>query len=214
MCARMALIALVAALVAATCPAALAQGEQAPNDDQQRLRQEQAEQFRQMGQQGVMGQVIAIGADGRGNITRIGPGMREEMPEQIILTGATVDVVYVIRGYMIYRYQANRELVPEAEADMRTDDEAEQMEAAAGAMIWPDPAMVPVKAQFAPNSNTLIVLRGGYLLQFSDQLELLAEFDLRTEAEKRRPRVQMRMGPAGPPPPPGAPADAPPPPPQ
>lgn len=196
---------ILSAVIMGTSPAVWAQDDRpADAQQQQRLREEQAQQFRQLAQQGVMGQVIAIGADGRGNIARIGPGMREPIPEQIILTGETTDIVYVIRGHMIYRYRADRELAAEAEADMRSEEEVQQVPAAPGEIVWPDPALVPVIARFAPNSNTLIVLRGGRLLQYSDQLELLAEFDLRTEAEKQRPRVQVRMrpGPPGEPPPP------------
>jgi hypothetical protein len=40
----------------------------------------------------------------------------------------------------------------------------------------------------------------------AEGLKLLAEFDLRSEEERNRPRVEMRMGPGGPPPPPGPPA--------
>lgn len=196
------------ALLAFVAIEAVAQPEAQPENDQERLQRERAEQLRNLAQQGPMGQVIAITGDGRGGFTRFGPGA-EQIPEQIILTGATEHVVYIVRGFMIYRYDANPELALVAEVDMRTEDEAQRMEQAQGQMIWPDPAMVPVKAEFAPNSNTLVVLRGGYLLQFSADLDLLAEFDLRTEAEKNRPRVQMRMGPVVQPP-----AEVPPPPPQ
>ena len=113
----------------------------------------------------------------------------------------------MIRGHTLYRYIAGADGALQAgpEVDLRTPEETERAEEAADAFIWPDPAMVPVRAEWSARSNSLIVLRSGLLMQFSPELECLAEFDLRSEREKQQPQVRVLMRPAPPPPPPAAP---------
>jgi len=190
---------IAAALVAATVCSAWAQP--APNPEQQRLQQERAQDIREMArQQGAnMGVVtMAFGGDGQGNLMRMGgPGNAQGVPEQMILVDADVQWVFVIHGCTLYRYEAAADGALEAgiEVDLRTPDEVERGEAAEGAFIWPDPAMVPVTAEWSALTNSLMVLRGGVLMQFSPELESLAEFDMRTEREKQVPRIRVQMGP-------------------
>gem|GEM_PF-6698845 len=58
------------------------------------------------------------------------------------------------------------------------------------------------------------MLRGGLLMQFSPELECLAEFDLRSEREKQQPQVRVRPAPGAPPAGPGGPQPPGPPPPE
>ena len=208
--------AFVATLTAAVLAASFASAQPAADaeNDQERLQREQREQLRDLGRQqmappGV--QVWGMAVDGRGRMMPMGgPGQAQGVPEQIIITGEGRDRVYVIHGYMLRHYLTApvAPLALQGEADLRTDEELERAVDAGGAFVWPDPAMVPVKATYAPESRTLLVLRGGILRQYSSDLEVLAQFDLRTEREKQGgPRIQIRMQPGPPPddgpPPPG-----------
>jgi len=200
---------IAAVLVSATVQVACAQP--APNAEQERLQQERARDFQEMARQQGAGQnvgvvTMAFGGDGQGNLVRMGgPGNTPTVPEQMILVEGDVQWVFVIHGCTLYRYAAAADGTLEAgiEVDLRTPDEVERGEAAEGAFIWPDPAMVPVTAEWSALTNSLMVLRGGVLMQFSPELESLAEFDMRTEREKQVPRVrvQMRAAPQPPPPP-------------
>lgn len=204
------------ALVAALACAARAQPGPQP-DDEQRLQRERAERMqdilRQQGAGGVFSMVL--GADGAGNIMRLGgPGGAVEVPELLILVDADVQLVFVVRGHTLYRFVtgADGALEADTEVDLRTAEEVERAGDAGDAFIWPDPAMVPVTAEWSALTGSLMVLRGGVLMQFSPALEALAEFDLRTEREKQGPRIRMQMRP-GPPrddgPPPAPEAEAP-----
>ena len=209
----------VFALLAATAAATLAQPAPNPND-QQRLEEERVQALQEMARQQAGGgnafQVV-LGGDGRGSF--IGPGAPGggQMPEELILVteGDAAQLLFVIRGHTLYRYIAGADGALQAgpEVDLRTPEETARAEEAGEAFVWPDPAMVPVRAEWSARSNSLIVLRGGLLMQFSPELECLAEFDLRSEREKQQPQVRVLMRPAppappaapGPPPPPGAP---------
>jgi len=190
--------------------------------DRERLQQEQAQQLRQLAQQqdmppGAQHVVIGIGGDGMGQARRIGPPEPEMVPAQMY-PGA--GCIYVVRGYMLHQFSTGGVLEQIAQADLRTSDEqaAPQPPEGGRMLLSPDPAMVPVSVEFNPDKTMLFVLRGYVLHQFSAEgLTQVAEFDLRSEDERNRPRVQMRMmmGPGGPrgdgPPPPLG--DGPPPPP-
>lgn len=208
-------LALVSALVIMVCPAVFAQGDQP--GDRERLQREQAEQFRQMGQMqqmppGAQAFTVMVGGDGAGQVRRIGGPLDPAMvPGEMHLVG---DLLYVVRGFTLHQFRTGDELEALCEVDLRTEDESAAAPPQPGMVMIgrPDPAAVPVSLRFSEDGTQVFVLRGYMLRQFAAEgLELLAEFDLRSQEERNRPRVEMRMGPAGPPPPGGQP---PPPPPQ
>jgi len=154
-------------------------------------------------------QVWGMAGDGPGTMMPMGgPGQAQGIPEQMIVVSLRegVDTIYMVRGYTLYRYDAGNALQLAAQVDLRTDEEIRRAaQAGDGGLIWPDPAMLPVLAEYAPESGTLLVLRGGILRQYNAALEQMVEFDLRSEREKQGgPRIQVRMqpGPLPPPPPP------------
>ncbi len=148
----------VFALLAATAAATLAQPAPNPND-QQRLEEERVQALQEMARQQAGGgnafQVV-LGGDGRGSF--IGPGAPGggQMPEELILVteGDAAQLLFVIRGHTLYRYIAGADGALQAgpEVDLRTPEETERAEEAGDAFIWPDPAMVPVRAEWSARS--------------------------------------------------------------
>ena len=217
---RLIVSAFVAVALACVAGPVLAQGDEAA--DRERLRQEQAQQLRelaqQQGQPGAQRFVIGVGGDGMGQMQRMGPPDPEMVPTQMYLGAGRI---YVVRGYMLYQFSTGDVLEQTAQVDLRTGDEqaAPQPPEGGRMLLSPDPATVPVSVEFSADRMVLFVLRGYMLYQFSAEgLTQVAEFDLRSEEERNRPRVQMRMmmGPGGPrgdgpPPPPDAAPPAPPP---
>lgn len=178
--------------------AGVAVAQRAPDADedvQQRLQRERMERFRELAPRQIDGPAVQI--------------LRGTPVEQMILAGEEADLLFIIRGHALRAYgagpgEALRLLV---EADLRSEEELNRAEEAGDRPVLPDPGMVPVRAHWARLSGTLVVLRGGVLRQYSGELDLLAEFDLRTERERRLlpPVIEMRIGPRpddGPPPPP------------
>ncbi len=193
-------VALVSALVSLAACAAWGQPD-APGDqaaDQERLRQERAEHLRQMAQQqqqqpAAMRYVITMDGGGPGQMRRMGgPPDPEMVPAQVYVAG---DFVYVARGYMLCQFLTDDALEMVAEADLRTEDERAGEVRPGVVMGRPDPAMVPVRVEFGENGDLLFVLRGYmFRLYYAEGLELVGEFDLRTEEERNRPpRPQMAI---------------------
>lgn len=203
---------LVSVLVTVLCPAVFAQGDQPA--DRERLQREQAEQFRQLGQQvppGAQAFTIMVGGEGGAQVRRVGGPLDPALvPAEMHLVG---ERLYVVRGFTLHQFRTGDELEALCEVDLRTEDEIAAGPPPPGMIIGrPDPAAVPVSLKFSEDGARVFVLRGYMLRQFAAEgLELVAEFDLRSQEERNRPRMEMRMGPAGPPPP-GA--QPPPPPPQ
>lgn len=206
---RLMMMVLAVSLLAACVPAI---GQDAPPaaDDQQRLRREQAEQFRQMAQPippGAQAFTIMVGGDGAGPMRRIGGPLDPPLvPGEMHLVGGWL---YVVRGFMLHQFRVGETLEALGAVDLRTEEEIAAEPPQPGMMVigGPDPAAVPVSLTFSADGVRLFVLRGYMLRQYAAEgLKLLAEFDLRSEEERNRPRVEMRMGPGGPPPPPGPPA--------
>ncbi|MGD9495671.1 MAG: hypothetical protein AB7Y46_05110 [Armatimonadota bacterium] len=221
MAARSRLIVSAVAALALALPVGAAWAQDDQGGDRERLRREQAEQLRDLARQapppGAQQFIIGIGGEGVGQMRRVGPPEPEMVPTQMHLVGDG-HYLLVVRGFMLHLFATGEALHELAQADLRTPEEMgqPQPQAAEGGMTalgLPDPATVPVTVRFSADGTSLFVLRGYMLYQFAvEGLTRVAEFDLRSEEERHRPRVQMRMmmGPAfGPAPPPG---EAPPPP--
>ncbi len=193
-------------MIALGCLAAPTLAQEDQPADRERLQREQAEQLRDLAQQqamppGAQHVVIGIGGDGMGQVRRIGPPAPEMVHAQMYLGAGCI---YVVRGYMLYQFATGDVLEQTAQVDLRTGDEqaAPQPPEGGRMLLSPDPATVPVSVEFNADKTVLYVLRGYMLYQFAAEgLTQVAEFDLRSEEERNRPRVQMRMmmGPGGPP---------------
>lgn len=172
--------------------------------ERERLRRERAEHLRELARQeavGPVGVVIAAGGDGAARVLRIGgPPAPEMVPVRMY---RTEDYLYVLRGYMLYQFVADDVLEQTAQVDLRTEEEQALPNAPPGppGFVGPDPAMVPVELQFSDGGDFLFLLRGYMLRQYAAEgLELVAEFDLRTEEERNRPRPpRPEPGPIAPP---------------
>ncbi|MGC9320385.1 MAG: hypothetical protein ACP5KN_20295 [Armatimonadota bacterium] len=196
---------LAALLVTATvCCAQDDEGGEVAQDDAERLDRERIEHLREMARQQAVGaQRYVIQLPGEGQMPRIaGPPAPEMVPTQLHVVA---DHLYVVRGWMLRQYLADGRLELQAEVDLRGEDERP---GDAGPPAMPpglDAATVPVHVEFSADGDSVYVLRGYMLRQLSaDGLREMAAFDLRTEEERRRPRIRMRMEPFPERPPPDA----------
>ncbi|MEA3403223.1 MAG: hypothetical protein U9R79_18415 [Armatimonadota bacterium] len=203
---RQLLVGIVAALLftATLCCAQDDEGGEAAQDDVERLQRERIEHLREMARQQAAGpQRYVIQLPGEGQMARIGgPPAPEMVPAQLHVVG---DYVYVVRGWMLRQYLADDRLELQAAVDLRSEDELPPEGGPPAMRRGPDAAAVPVHVRFSANGDLIYVLRGYILRQFlAEGMQQMAEFDLRTEEERRRPRIQMRMGPFPERPPPDA----------